>query len=181
LGVGCQRAGGYLSVDFDALYQTHYRRVFGLCLRLLGRAAQAEDAAQEVFVRAYRSRLEYDATAPFAAWVLRIASNHCIDLIRRRTKERDLFGDADDAIDAVDRAASSTLDALIDEQRGAEVRAAVAALPDKYRIPLTLAYYNELNYDEIAAQLGITRNHVGVLLLRARRSLRQSLATATEE
>ncbi|MGB7215051.1 MAG: sigma-70 family RNA polymerase sigma factor, partial [Gammaproteobacteria bacterium] len=62
------------------------------------------------------------------------------------------------------------------QERVGEVGEALAALPEKYRIPLVLAYYQEAGYDEIAAALGITRNHVGVLILRAKQALRRRLA-----
>ena len=165
-----------MKAEFEALYRDHYRRVFGLCLRLLRVPVQAEEAAQEVFVRAYRAFDRYDRGQPFSAWVLGIASNHCIDLIRRRSREADLFGDVDIEGAAVDAGSPDALKALADAERTEEIRAAVAALPDKYRLPIVLAYYNEWSYDEIASELGITRNHVGVLLLRGRQSLRQSLA-----
>lgn len=169
-----------MRVDFDALYRSHYRRVFGLCLRLLNKPVQAEDATQEVFMRAYRSLDRYDANQPFAPWVLGIASNHCIDLIRRRTREPMLFGDADGDATEIESAAPATLDTLVDAERDAKVRAAIAALPDKYRVPIVLAYYNESSYEEIARELGITRNHVGVLLLRAKQALRRALAVTGE-
>ncbi|NJN52409.1 MAG: sigma-70 family RNA polymerase sigma factor [Gammaproteobacteria bacterium] len=160
-------------MDFDTLYRSHYARVLGLCMRLLRRATQAEDAAQEVFVRAYRTLERYDDSQPFAAWVLGIASNHCIDLLRRRTREAKLFDE--EAIEA-EATGTPAPDALIDAERDAQVRAAIAALPDNYRLPIVLAYYNESSYDEIAEVLGITRNHVGVLLLRAKHALRRALA-----
>jgi RNA polymerase sigma-70 factor (ECF subfamily) len=164
-----------VKVDFDALYRSHYGRVFGLCLRLLGRRAQAEDAAQEVFVRAYRSLDAYDPQQPFERWILGIASHHCIDLLRRRPREHLSFDDVDADAAALDTQTPATLDALVDAERAEEVRTAIAALPAKYRIPVVLAYYRESSYDEIAAALGITRNHVGVLLLRAKQMLRARL------
>ncbi len=170
-----------MKIDFETLYRDHYRRVFGLCRRLLGGSVQAEDAAQEVFVRAYRALDRYDTHQPFAAWILSIASNHCVDLLRGRARDGKLFDDADSEIDALDSATPGALDTLIDAERGAEIRDAIAALPDKYRLPIVLAYYNDANYDEIAHALGVTRNHVGVLLLRAKQLLRQSLATSQEE
>lgn len=169
-----------MTVDFDSLYRSHYRRVFGLCLRLLGRHAQAEDAAQEVFVRAYRALDRYDPDQPFSAWVLGIASNHCIDLLRRRRREPGLFDDPDSEIAELETDAPPLLEALVDAERAAAIGAAIEALPDKYRVPIVLAYYNESSYDEIAGALGITRNHVGVLLLRARRSLRRELESADQ-
>ena len=173
--------GFFLKVDFDALYRDHYVRVFGLCLRMLRGRAQAEDATQEVFVRAYRALDRYDTRQPFAAWVLGIAGNHCVDLIRRRAREPRLFGDPDAEVAGLESEAPEPPDALVDAERGEELHAAIAALPDKYRLPLVLTYYNEWSYDQVAAELGITRNHVGVLLLRARRSLRRALAASPEE
>ena len=181
LGSGQCRAGYVLKIEFEALYRDHYRRVFGLCRRLLGRSTQAEDAAQEVFVRAYRSLDRYDAHQPFAAWILSIAANHCVDLLRSRARDGKLFDEFDTEIDVLDASAPGALDTLVDEQRSAEIRDAIAALPDKYRLPIVLAYYNDANYDEIAHALGVTRNHVGVLLLRAKQLLRHSLAASQEE
>ncbi|MCX7063325.1 MAG: sigma-70 family RNA polymerase sigma factor [Proteobacteria bacterium] len=170
-----------MKIEFEALYRDHYRRVFGLCRRLLGRSTQAEDAAQEVFVRAYRSLDRYDTHQPFAAWILSIAANHCVDLLRSRARDGKLFDEFDTEIDVLDASAPGALDTLVDEQRSAEIRGAIAALPDKYRLPIVLAYYNDANYDEIAHALGVTRNHVGVLLLRAKQLLRHSLAASQEE
>lgn len=170
-----------MTVDFDALYRSHYRRVYGLCLRLLGGSAAAEDAAQEVFVRAYKALDRYDAAQPFAGWVLGIASNHCVDLLRRRTREPGLFDDLGADVAAVASEDVEALEMLVQNERGAGLRAAIDALPDRYRVPTVLAYFNECSYDEIAERLGITRNHVGVLLLRARQTLRRALAESDQE
>jgi RNA polymerase sigma-70 factor (ECF subfamily) len=167
-----------LKVDFRALYRDHYQRVFGLCRRLLGRTGQAEDATQEVFVRAYRALDRYDSHQPFAAWILSIAGNHCVDLLRMRARDRKLFGDADAEVNELESSAPAPLDTLVDAERAAQIQAAIAALPEKYRVPIVLAYYNESSYDEIAHTLGVDRNHAGVLLLRAKQLLRRSLAAA---
>lgn len=162
--------------EFEQLYVRHYRRVHGLCRQLLGSHGQAEDAAQEVFMRAYRSFGRYDPAQPFEGWILAIAGNYCIDLLRRRTKEASLFSDEDvEQLDAPSES-PSPLGLLLSQERVGEVGEALAALPEKYRIPLVLAYYQEAGYDEIAAALGITRNHVGVLILRAKQALRRRLA-----
>jgi RNA polymerase sigma-70 factor, ECF subfamily len=170
-----------LKLDFEALYRDHYRRVFGLCRRLLGHAAQAEDATQEVFVRAYRALERYDTHQPFAAWISSIASNHCIDLLRGRARDGKLFDDFETDARELEAPTPAALDTLVEAERGADIRAAIGALPEKYRLPIVLAYYNDSNYDEIAHSLGITRNHVGVLLLRARQSLRSALIEHQEQ
>ena len=162
-------------VGFEELYRTHYARVFGLCRQLLGSADRAEDAASEVFVRAHRGLHGYDRTQPFAGWILRIATNYCIDVLRRRSKEKALFGtESDERIEA-EASDTNVLRDLLTEERAQAIKAAVAALPERYRVPLVLAYYSESSYDDIAATLGITRTHVGTLVFRAKQSLRRSL------
>lgn len=163
-------------VGFAEAYTAHYRQVRGLCRQLLGSAERAEDAAQEAFMRAYRALPTLDPSQPFIAWIMRIARNHCLDLLRRRSRERALFGDEDAEAAAVEAPEADGLGVALTAERAAEVSAAVGKLPEKYRVPLALAYYGDQDYDEIASALGITRNHVGVLLCRAKQMLRQSLA-----
>jgi RNA polymerase sigma-70 factor, ECF subfamily len=161
---------------FADLYVAHYRQVRGLCRQLLGSADRAEDAAQEAFARAYRSLASYDEALPFAGWVMRIARNYCLDLLRRRSKEVALFGSEAEEAAAAEAPGVDGLGAALTEERAAAVNAAVAKLPERYRVPLALAYYSDADYDDIATTLGITRNHVGVLLCRAKQLLRQALA-----
>jgi RNA polymerase sigma-70 factor (ECF subfamily) len=170
-----------LKVDFEAEYRSSYGRVFGLCLRLLGGTVLAEDAAQDAFVRAYRALDRYDPSQPFVAWVIGIARNHCIDLLRRRRHGELRFGDEAAELAAAESESTEGIDALMITERGAKVRAAIAALPEKYRLPILLAYYDDASYDEIAEALGLSRNHVGVLLLRGRQALRKALAPSEEE
>lgn len=162
-------------VSFEQLYREHYRRVLGLCVRLLRRPEQAEDAAQEVFMRAYRAFRTYDPAQPFSHWISTIASNFCMDVIRRRAKEAQLFGSEEVESLEIDSGETGALAGLICAERAEEVKAGIDALPEKYRIPLVLAYYNDSSYDDIAATLGITRNHVGTLILRGKQALRKSL------
>src|SRR5919206_2199632 len=69
---------------FARLVELHKRVVYGLCVRLLQDQEEARDAAQETFVRAWGAMATYDPAQPFAPWLLRIARNHCIDVVRRR-------------------------------------------------------------------------------------------------
>jgi len=160
---------------FAELYTAHYRQVRGLCRQLLGSADRAEDAAQEAFARAYRAFASYDPAQPFAGWVMSIARNYCLDLLRRRGKEVALFGSEAEEAAAAEAPGVDGLGAALTQERATAVNAAVAKLPERYRVPLALAYYSDADYDDIAKTLGITRNHVGVLLCRAKQLLRQSL------
>jgi RNA polymerase sigma-70 factor (ECF subfamily) len=164
---------------FAALYQTHYRQVRALCRQLLGTVERAEDAAQDAFVRAYRGFAAYDARQPFGPWIMRIARNLCLDILRRRRTERGIFGSEAEEAAAAELEDADGLRSLLTAERASAVQSAVAKLPERYRVPLTLAYFADESYDEIAATLGITRTHVGVLLCRAKQSLRKSLTEET--
>ena len=160
---------------FDILYREYYVRVFGLCRRLLNSHQAAEDAAQEVFMRAYKSFGKYKSAQPFWHWIAAIANNYCIDLLRKRSRTQSLFGDEADEMDQLASDDPPIVEHLLSMENVALVNNAIAALPEKYRIPLVLAYFNQSSYDEIAQQLGVSRNHVGVLLLRAKQQLRTNL------
>jgi RNA polymerase sigma-70 factor (ECF subfamily) len=164
---------------FAELYRTHYARVRGLCRHLLGSTPRGEDAAQEAFLRAYRTFASYDRKQPFEAWIMSIARHHCLDLLRRRGTEVELFGTEAEEAAATIATGTDQLGTLLAAERASAINAAVAALPERYRWPLALAYYADSSYDEIAQELGITRTHVGVLLTRAKQLLRKHLAEGT--
>ena len=168
---------------FDALYREHYGAVLGLCRRMLGGAADAEDAAQEVFMRGYRGFGQYRADEPFAPWIGAIARNYCMDLLRRRRRLGGVFSPAADEPSANEASAADPgetgPDILISEYQAEAVNQAVEALPEKYRLPIVLAYYADASYEEIAGTLDTTPSHVGVLLFRGKEQLRKALARSS--
>lgn len=168
-------AGDDADADFDALYRAQSRRVLQTCRYLLGSPDEAEDAAQEVFVRARQRFEQYDRERPFSHWILAVASHHCLDRLRRRGRETRLFETVDVERVAAPAREPGPLAALLARERGRQVREAVAALPVKYRVPLVLAYFHELAYAEIGAILGIEPGHVAVLVFRGRKQLRRML------
>ena len=161
--------------DFTDVYESQHGRILRLCRYLLNSAEGAEDAAHEVFLRAQTRFETYDPSLPLSSWLSGIATNYCIDVLRRRGTEKRLF----------DLASSESLDSpshgpgplteILTAERGNDVRAALAQLADKYRVPLVLVYYNEMSYDNIASALGLTRNLVATLIFRAKQQLRQKL------
>ena len=161
--------------DFDALFRAHGRRVRQICRYLLGSTDEAEDAVQEVFLRVRQRYDQFDRARPFESWIVGVASHCCVDRLRHRNRETRLFGTDDVERDTIPAELRSPLDALLARERGRELRQAVADLPVKYRVPVVLAYFNELGYAEIARLLGIEHGHVAVLLFRARQRLRRTL------
>ena len=163
----------FVEQGFGDQYERHYRRVFELCRYLLNSYDAAQDATHEVFMRAYRKRSTYDASRPVSNWLSGIARHYCIDLLRRRARNKRLFHP--EAADSFDLPSSrpSPLVQLLSDETGKEVRRALKTLPDKYRVPLVLAYYSQLSYAEIGAILGVNSNAVATLLFRGKRRLRE--------
>lgn len=163
--------------SFNQLYNEHYPRVFGLCRRLLNSVALAEDATQESFMRAYKKLSSYDPQKSFWPWIATIANNHCIDLLRKQNRlskwlSDDAFDDEKRTLESIESNVQSPLNGLIDNENKTALTAVIDQLPDKYRIPLTLAYFSDASYEQIAYDLAISRNHVSVLILRAKQQLR---------
>ena len=166
---------GAMGFEFDETYRTHYRRILALCRYLLKSVHDAEDAAQEVFLRAYRNRSTMDASKSPLNWLLKTATNHCLDRLRRRKREVNFYESADLGQVGPSKVSEDTLEIMVRAEKGDRVRSAVQALPDRYRVPLVLAYYNEFTYDEIGHALNLNRNTVATLIYRARRRLREEL------
>jgi RNA polymerase sigma-70 factor (ECF subfamily) len=171
-----ERARAGAPAAFDALFRAHTSDVTRVCQRMLGSETAAQDAAQEVFLRARRGFASCDPERPFRRWLLGIASHYCIDQLRRRSREASLFDAGDlDASDLSDPGASPLGRALAAEKR-AQVLEAIDALPLHFRLPLVLRYFHELSYEGIADVLNLGRSQVGTLLFRAKRRLRLELS-----
>jgi len=147
-------------------YQTS---VFNVCYRILHERGEAEDMAQETFIRAY-SRLEsFDLERPFGPWIRRVAANVCLNQLEtyKATGELDDERDADE---------SQRPEAAYEAQeRGEQIRHALASLPAQYRAVIELRHYQEMSYDEMAVELKIPLSDVKSNLFRARKLLAEKL------
>lgn len=151
-------------------------RLLGLAQRMLGDPAEAEDVAQETFLRVWRQAPQWRAgQAKFDTWLHRVALNLCYDRLRRRreipTEEPPERADEGPAPDR----------ALEAEDTGKQVGAALARLPDRQREAIVLCHYQELGNIEAAAVMGVTVEALESLLSRGRRSLRAALADLAEQ
>ena len=162
-------------LDFDKTLRRHYSRILALCRYLLKSADDAEDAAQEVFFRAYQKRSTVDRSKSYLNWLLKIATNHCLDQLRRRSSEARIYESIDPDRIGPSRVSEDSLDFLVRAEKGERVRSAIQSLSDKYRVPLVLAYYNEFTYEEIGEALQLNRNTVATLIFRAKQRLREEL------
>ena len=134
----------------------------------------AEDATMEIFMKLRDKLVQYDQSRSFAAWLYRVAANHCWDMLRRRKARHDK--DTQDIEDLpLEAPEPNQLEKLIEERTSEEVRKALDKLGARARMALVMRYYSDMSYDEIADALGVRRPFVGVVLLRARHELRQAL------
>jgi len=163
--------------SFTAIVERHQDRLIGLCFRFLGDREEALDAAQEVFLKAYRHAGRAEPRGRLFTWLYRIAVNHCLNRLRRRKIVRflSLGGGGDDADrpgppEPADGAAGPA-EELEARERWRATRQAIDALPESQRTVLLLAKFEGMAYKEIAAALGITEGAVESRLVRAMRRL----------
>ena len=182
--LGVQNAAGLAEAirraregDSDAwadLYRQFAPAVFRFCRRAMPSREDAEDATSEVFLKVRGKLDQYDSSRPFNAWLYRVAANQCWDLLRRRRVRQDLeTGDVETM--PLEHPDPGQLERLLAERTAVQVRKGLELLPGRTRMALTLRYYADMSYDEIAETLGVRRAFVGVLLLRARHQLRRVL------
>jgi RNA polymerase sigma-70 factor (ECF subfamily) len=160
---------------FAPLVEGHQQRLLHLCERLLGDAEEARDAAQEVFLKAYRKAGDVRPQGQVYTWLYRIAVNHCLNKLRRRRLVRFLrWEDPEErdapAFDPPDGAADPAA-ALAARRRWRATRRAIARLPEGQRSVLVLVRFEGLSYKQVAEVLGITEGAVESRLFRAMRRL----------
>jgi len=165
---------------FGVLLEKHRASVIHFVYRLVQEQAIAEELAQEVFLRVYRSRSSYEPTAKFKTWLFRIATHLALNWLRDEKHERgqerldDVSGDL--PVRQVSDRRPSVEQELVYAVKLAEVRRAVAALPEKQRAAVLMHKYEEMEYAQIAKVLGCSESAVKSLLFRAYETLRARLA-----
>ncbi|HLW97317.1 MAG TPA: sigma-70 family RNA polymerase sigma factor [Candidatus Acidoferrales bacterium] len=176
------RAGDETS--FELLLQRYRTPLVNFLNRMVRDTAQAEDLAQEVFLRVYRARKEYEPSAKFTTWLFRIATNLALNSLRDGRHHRlDISIDqtVDDGeqeqarLDVADKSPDIEHQ-LLERDRAAFIRRAVDALPEKQRAAVLLHKYIELDYAEIARTLECSESALKSLLFRAYETLRIQLA-----
>jgi RNA polymerase sigma-70 factor, ECF subfamily len=157
---------------FGKLIEAYQRPVYNLAYRMLNNSGEAEEAAQEAFIRAYTRLHTYNPDHKFSTWMLSITSNYCIDIIRKR---RALLLSIDEPLPPHPALMS-------DGQKGPEaqmemseqqdmVQSLLQELPEDYRQTVVLRYWHEMSYEEIAEMMDTTVSAIKSRLFRARRQL----------
>ena len=168
------RAGAGDQAACSQLVDRWLAPVHRLAQRVLGNAADADEVAQDTFLRVWEHASRWKPDAKFSTWLFRVAHNLCMDRLRARRRGDDTLldtlGDETTVAREAERAATA-----------ASVREAVAALPARQRMALSLCHFEELGNIEAAGVMGISVEALESLLGRARRALRSSLATLVDE
>jgi RNA polymerase sigma-70 factor, ECF subfamily len=167
---------------FDYLVQKYRRPLVSFMYRMARNAAAAEDLAQEVFLRVYRSRETYEASAKFTTWLYRIATNLAVNHARDTRHERP---EVTVSLDEPDEESGTTLDVadtkitaeeeLVRRERMMAIRSKVEALPERQKIAVIMHKYQQMDYKQISEVLKLSESATKSLLFRAYETLREQL------
>lgn len=167
---------------FDYLVQKYRRPIIGFMYRMAHNATVAEDLAQEVFLRVYRSRASYEPSAKFSTWLYRIATNLGVNFARDTRHERpenvmnldEPDTETGQAPDLRDKA-PNVEEEILRRERLTAIRQKVEALPERQRMAVLMHKYQQMDYRQIAEVLKLSESATKSLLFRAYETLRQEL------
>jgi RNA polymerase sigma-70 factor (ECF subfamily) len=170
---------------FEELVVQYQQRLVAVMHHLIGNAAEAEDLAQEVFLRVYRSRKKYEARSKFSTWLFTIANNLALNTLRARQRKPVVPLHAADSGPLGPRPAeqlvqddhSGPTKRLQQEELAAVIQQALAGLSERQRVAVVLNKFEDMNYMEVAEVMGLTTKAVKSLLSRARTNLRIALTS----
>lgn len=159
----------------SVIYTAHYRQVLQVCRRFFRQPEDAEDAAAEVFLKLHTVLDKRDETHPLRPWVCQVAGRHCIDKLRRRKREKNSTVSGIDLGEVPDDSAPSPLSQILRKEAQRQLREQLNRLPNRYKVPLVLRYYNCMSYSEIARTLNEGLSAVKMIIFRAKNHLRHNL------
>jgi RNA polymerase sigma factor (sigma-70 family) len=158
---------------FRQLVEAHQARIVGTIGKMLGSDAEAEDLAQQVFIRVWKSAPRYRPTAKFTTWLFRITRNLVFNELRRK---RHFVDQADEMPEPAERRDQEPDQVLMEGELRSAIQEAINRLPESQRLAIILRRYEEMPYEEIATVMGTTVPAVKSILFRARAELRERLA-----
>jgi RNA polymerase sigma-70 factor (ECF subfamily) len=172
--LAAQRGDQTAFMDIVDAYQ---RPVYNLCYRMLGNAVEAEDAAQETFLRVYTKLKTYNPNRKFSSWVLSIASHYCIDKLRQR-RQQTVSWDELPPWRVMPATEPQPEEVALTDETHQTLHQLLNGLPADYRAATILRYWYEMPYDEIAETLNTSVSAIKSRLFRARQMLAQAAKQA---
>ena len=164
---------------YSWIVDTYKDLVYTLCLRMLVSEEDAREAAQDVFVKVYRSIRSFQEKSKFSTWLYRVTYNHCISVIRKKVKVIDLVDEIPEQ--PVDEHDINGLERISREERSRYLQMAVESLPETDAVVVTLFYYEELSLEEIAGITGLTSSNIRIKLHRSRKKMYQVIHQALKK
>jgi RNA polymerase sigma-70 factor, ECF subfamily len=165
---------------FELLVRRHQTSILNFIYRFIGNRAQADDLAQEVFLRIWKAARTYEPKAKFTTWAYRIATNLCLNELKSPGRRCDQFrssaSEGGTGSEYVDENALSAEDLLLARERRRQISDALQTLPGNQRMALILKRYDDLTYQEISQIIGCSVSAVESLLVRAKKNLQENLA-----
>lgn len=155
---------------FSQLVDAYQRPIFNLTYRVLGNPEEAQDAAQEAFLRAWSRLDQYNPDHKFSTWLFSIANHHCIDRLRRR-KTVQVSIDDNPVLQNLEVETPRPDQQAMASEQSAEIQSLINQLDPDYRTPLVLLYWEDQSYEEIAETMGLTVSAVKSRLFRARQKM----------
>jgi RNA polymerase sigma factor (sigma-70 family) len=162
---------------FGELVRRYQDPVYGMVVRAVGASDDAQDIAQEVFLRVFRSLDGFKGESKFSTWLYRVTWNLCADWLRRNRRPNRRAAMIEEA-DSLPDGRVDPEEGFLEEEQRAAVRQALSELDEKYRGVVDLHYYQKLSYDQIAVVLDMPVKTVETRLYRARKMLRASLESS---
>jgi RNA polymerase sigma-70 factor (ECF subfamily) len=165
----------------QALIECHQHRIIGTVAKMLGDESDAEDIAQQVFIRVWKNAGRYEPTAKFTTWLYKITRNLVFNELRRRKRhpaqslDRPFDADDERPLQAPDPHAKTPDRTLLDDEMQAAIQSAIDELPETQRLAVILRRYDDISYEEIGEILDLTVPAVKSVLFRARTELREKL------
>lgn len=162
------------SAAFGELVRRHQRSVYNVCFRLMGTPQDAEDLAQEAFIRAHKKLHTFALGYDFGPWIRKIAANLCMNELKKHYRKTEQIPNEDQEW----RFSAATPDpaaAVETRSEARQIRRAILSLPPAYRTVIELRHYQDLSYQEIASVMNIPLDHVRSHLFRARKKLARML------
>ena len=157
------------SPEYAAIYDEHSQQIYYLALRLLGDPTQAEDAAHDVFLKAFRKLSEFKGQSSVRTWLYRITINHCQNLLQAWHRRHIHTTDDESLWERTASASESPLRLLETKELGERIRRTLEALPEEYRLLLLLVADEKLSYEEVGSLTGQSSDAVRGKLHRARK------------
>ena len=163
---------------WDLIVRQHWRKVFNVAYKFVGKHDEAEDLAQDIFLKIFKSLNTFDRRANFQTWLISVSRNLCIDHYRRVRKERETINrDVDAAEVQVASTDQGPFAALEQRDRAVLLRQALSALPDTLRTAVVMRDLQELSYHEIADRLHLPEGTVKSRINRGRAELARQIRT----